>query len=129
MAERLRVPAACREVALIVAREHGNVHRSEQLGAAAVLRLLERCDALRRPDRFELALLACECDARGRLGRENAPYPPRRRLLDALKTVQQVDAAAVVAQALERGLSGPAIGAAVRKAREQALAAALAADA
>lgn len=128
MAERLRVPVACREVAAIVAREHGNVHRSEQLGAAAVLRLLERCDALRRPERFELALLACECDARGRLGREDAPYPPRQRLLDALKTVQQVDAAAVVAQALERGLSGPAIGTAVRKAREQALAAMFSAD-
>jgi len=129
VAERLRVPLACREVAVIVAREHGNIHRSEGLGAAAVLRLLERCDALRRPDRFELALLACECDARGRLGREDAPYPPRQRLLGALKTVQQVDAAPVVAQALERGQSGPAIGAAVRKAREQALAAASSPDA
>jgi len=126
VADRLRVPVDCREVAVIVAREHGNVHRSDGLNAAAVLRLLERCDALRRPARFELALLACECDARGRLGLEDAPYPPRQRLLDALKTVQQVDASAVVAQALERGLEGPAIGVAVRKAREQALAVALA---
>jgi tRNA nucleotidyltransferase (CCA-adding enzyme) len=122
MAERLRVPMACREVAVIVAREHGNVHRSDGLNAAALLRLLERCDALRRPDRFAQALLACECDMRGRLGHEDDPYPQRQRLLAALRTVQQVDAAVVVADALERGLEGPAIGAAVRKAREQALA-------
>ncbi|HEY8709498.1 MAG TPA: multifunctional CCA addition/repair protein, partial [Burkholderiaceae bacterium] len=66
--ERLRVPAACRELAEVVAREHGNVHRSGEFGAAAVVRLLERCDAIRRPERFDEVLLACECDARGRLG-------------------------------------------------------------
>ena len=48
--ERWRVPAACRELAEVVAREHGNVHRSESLNAVSVMRLLERCDALRRPD-------------------------------------------------------------------------------
>ena len=62
--ERLRVPVDCRELAEVVAREHGNIHRSLDLGAEALLRLLERCDALRKPARFAQALLACECDAR-----------------------------------------------------------------
>ena len=70
VAERLRVPVDCRETADVVAREHGNIHRSGELSAAALLRLLERCDALRKPDRFAEVLLACECDARGRLGLE-----------------------------------------------------------
>ena len=65
--------------------EHGNVHRSGELNAAAVLRLLERCDALRRPQRFDELLLACECDARGRLGKEAEPYPQRERLATALR--------------------------------------------
>jgi tRNA nucleotidyltransferase (CCA-adding enzyme) len=71
LSERLRVDNACRALAELMAREHGNVHRSGELGAEALLRLLERCDALRRPDRFTELLLACECDARGRLGRED----------------------------------------------------------
>ena len=121
MSERLRVDNACRSLAELVAREHGNVHRSGEFGAAAIVRLLERADALRRPDHFAELLLACECDARGRLGREEAPYPPRQRLATALAVVQQVDATAVAAEAEARGLAGPAIGAALHAARVRAL--------
>jgi tRNA nucleotidyltransferase (CCA-adding enzyme) len=124
--ERWRVPAACRELAEVVAREHGNVHRSETLNAAAVMRLLERCDALRRPDRFEQMLLACECDARGRLGLQDRPYPQAERLRAALKRAQAVDASAVVEAALSKGMSGPAVGDAVRRARVDAIAEGLA---
>ena len=121
LAERLRVPGDCRELGAVVAREHGNIHRSALLGAAATLRLLERCDALRRPERFELALWACECDARGRLGLGDTAYPQRAQLAAALATVLAVDASAVAAQAIARGVTGPAIGQAVRRARERAL--------
>jgi tRNA nucleotidyltransferase (CCA-adding enzyme) len=120
--ERWRVPAACRELAEVVAREHGNVHRSESLNAVSVMRLLERCDALRRPDRFEQALLACECDARGRLGMEERPYPQAARLRAALQRAQAVDASAAVEAALARGMSGPAVGEAVRRTRVDAIA-------
>ena len=123
--ERLRVPGACRELAEAVAREHGNVHRSGEFGAAAVVRLLERCDAIRRPDRFEELLLACECDARGRLGLVDTPYPQRARLGRALAIALGVDSTAVAAQAAARGLRGAALGDAVRAARAQALAAGL----
>ncbi len=121
LAERLRVPAECRELGEIVAREHGNIHRSESLDAAATMRLLERCDALRRPERFEQALWACECDARGRAGREDEPYPQRARLCAALRAVLAVDATAAAAQAVAKGAQGPAIGEAVRRARLAAL--------
>jgi tRNA nucleotidyltransferase (CCA-adding enzyme) len=121
VAERLRVPTDCRELGEIVAREHGNVHRSDALDAAATLRLLERCDALRRPERFELALFACECDARGRSGREAEPYPQRARLAAALRAVLSIDAAATAAEAVARGAQGPAVGEAVRRARLAAL--------
>jgi tRNA nucleotidyltransferase (CCA-adding enzyme) len=123
--ERLRVPVACRELAEVVAREHGNVHRSGEFGAAAVLRLIERCDAFRRPERFAEMLLACECDARGRLGLSEAPYPQRGRLGRALALAQQVDSAAVAAQAEARGLGGPAIADAIHRARADAVAAGL----
>jgi len=118
---RLRVPVECRDLAEIVAREHGNVHRSGELDAAAVMRLFERCDALRRPERFRDALLACECDARGRLGKADDPYPQRKRLNDALTRALSADAAAAVAEAQARGVDGPALADAVRAARVRAI--------
>jgi tRNA nucleotidyltransferase (CCA-adding enzyme) len=120
--ERLRVPVDCRELADVVAREHGNIHRSGDFGAAAVLRLLERCDALRKPDRFAQVLLACECDARGRLGLEHRPYPPRDRLMRALSLARSVVTADIAANAARDGLSGPAVGERIQTARLQALA-------
>jgi tRNA nucleotidyltransferase (CCA-adding enzyme) len=97
------------------------VHRSGEFGAAALVRLLERCDALRRPDRFAELLLACECDMRGRLGFEDRPYPPKARLAEALRRVQAVDASAVAEAAVARGATGPAIGRAIHAARVDAL--------
>jgi tRNA nucleotidyltransferase (CCA-adding enzyme) len=119
--ERLRVPNDCRELADVVAREHGNIHRSAELNAAAVLRLLERCDAIRKPARFKDVLLACECDARGRLGLQDSPYPQATRLQQALDVALSVDTASVSAQALSRGLQGAAIGQAISLARQAAL--------
>ena len=122
---RLRVPAACCELAEVVAREHGNVHRSAEFGAAAVVRLLERCDAIRRADRFDDVLLACECDARGRLGLGASAYPQRARLLAAQSAALRIDSAGAAEEAAARGLRGPALGDAVREARVRAVAEAL----
>jgi tRNA nucleotidyltransferase (CCA-adding enzyme) len=118
---RLRVPNECRELADVVAREHGNIHRSREFGAAAIVRLLERCDAFRKPQRFEEILLACECDARGRLGLEDQPYPQRQRLLAALSAARSVDTALVAEQAREQGLAGEQIGERIHEARKHAV--------
>lgn len=120
--ERLRVPVDCRELADVVAREHGNIHRSETLGAAALVRLLERCDALRKPARFHEVLLACECDARGRLGLHDIAYPQRDRLAQALVWAQSVDTPAIAAQAQADGLGGPKVGERIHQARVAAVA-------
>ncbi|KGM39992.1 phosphatase [Aquabacterium sp. NJ1] len=119
--ERLRVPVDCRELADVVAREHGNMHRSDTLNAAAVLRLLERCDAFRKPQRFREILQACECDARGRLGLQDEPYPQAERLSLALDIALAVPTAEVSAAAQQRGLRGEAIGQAIAQARTEAL--------
>jgi len=123
--ERWRVPVDIRELADVVAREHGNIHRSGDLNAPAVLRLLERCDAIRKPERFEQALLACECDARGRLGLQASPYPQRQRLQLALRAALAVQTEPIAQAALQRGAKGPEIGAAISRARAEAVAQAL----
>ncbi len=123
LCQRLRVPTDCREIADVVAREHGNIHRSAEFNAAALVRLLERCDAFRKPPRFADILLACECDARGRLGLSERPYPQRQRLLAALAAAQSVPTHEVAAAAEAQGESGAKIGERVHAARVAAVAA------
>jgi tRNA nucleotidyltransferase (CCA-adding enzyme) len=122
---RLRVPTDCRELADVMAREHSNIHRCLDISAAALVRLLERCDALRRPERFAHLLLACECDLRGRLGFSEAPYPQRHRLLKALDLMQTVDTNSISAKAAEMGVKGLKIGEMIHAARVAAVAAGL----
>jgi len=121
VAERLRVPVDCLETADVVAREHGNIHRSGELNAAALMRLLERCDAIRKPERFADVLLACECDARGRLGFEESAYPQRPYLAAALAAAQSVVTRDISAQAAAQGLRGPQVGDLIRRARIEAV--------
>ena len=119
--ERLRVPTDCRELADVVAREHGNIHRSAEFGATALVQLLERCDAFRKPQRFGDVLLACECDARGRLGLKSPAYPQRQRLAQALQAAQSVATPMVAQAAQAAGLAGPEIGEMIHTARVQAV--------
>ena len=123
LVRRWRVPRDCAELADVVAMEHGHIHRSLDLSPAATLRLLQRCDALRRPERFTEALLACECDARGRLGLHDTPYPQAERLRQALRVALAVDAGAVAQSASTQGAKGPQIARAVDAERERAIAA------
>jgi tRNA nucleotidyltransferase (CCA-adding enzyme) len=95
LCDRLRVPNECRDLAVLVAREHGNIHRVMGMGAAALVRLFERADALRKPARFAEALQACEADARGRLGFETREYRQAERLRVALAAARAVDAGAI----------------------------------
>jgi tRNA nucleotidyltransferase (CCA-adding enzyme) len=80
---RLRVPNHLRELGVITARYHTHAHRAFEMRADTTLKMLESCDALRRPERFGDFLLACEADARGRGGLETRSYPQREYLLRA----------------------------------------------
>ena len=122
--ERLRVPADCRDVGRLVARFHGDMHRVAELRPETRLTVLERCDALRRPDRFELVLLACEADYRGRLGWEERDYTQASLWRAALAAVRAVDAGAIAGATVRarEGRTDPqAIARAISAARVDAL--------
>jgi tRNA nucleotidyltransferase (CCA-adding enzyme) len=93
--KRLRIPNDCRGLALMTAREHGNVSRALELRANTIVALLERCDAFRRPRRFIDMLRASECDHRGRTGFADRAFPQATHLETALKAAQSVDAGAI----------------------------------
>ncbi|HWA13268.1 MAG TPA: multifunctional CCA addition/repair protein [Burkholderiales bacterium] len=120
--ERLRVPAECRDLAVLVARHHGNVHRALELRPGTVAAMLAAVDLYRKPQRFEEFLAACEADMHGRTGREHEPYPQAALLRAAAVAARAVDAGAIARQATD-----PArIRGAIEAARTEAVAHALA---
>ena len=113
LSQRLRAPNECRELALLTSRQHTLVHRAGELRPATLMKLLAETDALRRPERFDELLLACECDARGREGLESRPYPQA----DYLRAVHAAAATATLTPDERQGLAGPQIGAALQEKR------------
>jgi tRNA nucleotidyltransferase (CCA-adding enzyme) len=124
--KRLKIPNDCRDLALMTAREHGNVGRALELRASTVVNLLERCDAFRKPQRFLDMLSACECDHRGRTGFEDRPFPQAAHLAVAMQAAQGVDAGELARQSVARYPGEPArIAEAIRRARIRKVAEAL----
>jgi tRNA nucleotidyltransferase (CCA-adding enzyme) len=118
LCDRLRIPNAYRELAVLVSRYHLDAHRVTELRDNTLLELLERLDAFRRAARFEQWVLACEADARGRKGLENRDYPQAAYLRQA-----RAAAANATLDPTEReGLDGQQIAQKLRKARLAALA-------
>lgn len=118
VAKRLRLPNDCRDLALMTAREHGNVGRAMELRASTIVTLLERCDAFRKPQRFSDMLMASECDHRGRTGFEQRPFPQRVYLQGAMDAACAVNGGEVAALARQRYPERPEkIPEAIREAR------------
>lgn len=118
LCERMPVPRACRELGLLVAEYHTHCHRAAELRDQTIVKVLEKTDAFRRPERFGKFLLACEADARGRTSFENRDYPQARILQAAREAAASVDSAAIAAQN-----EPAAIADAIRNARIAAVAA------
>jgi tRNA nucleotidyltransferase (CCA-adding enzyme) len=104
LCERLRVPADCRDLALLVAKHHGNIHRAKELRADTIVKLFDSCDLWRKPDRFALILQACESDARGRTGHENDAYPQTAYLLACAQAAQAVNAGEIARACSDKNL-------------------------
>lgn len=115
---RLRVPTEHRDLGVLVCEHHLTMHRFAELKTSTVLKLLERLDGLRKPERVRRFALACEADHRGRLGRSEEPYPQGGLLLSALSAAKAVSTAPLLA----RGLTGTAVGEALRVERIKAVA-------
>lgn len=116
LSERLPVPKSARDLALIAAEFHTHCHRALELREKTLLKVLEKTDAFRRPDRFEEFLLACEADARGRTGLQNRRYPQADYLRRALAVAAGIDSGAIAASH-----TGQDIPKAIRNARLAAL--------
>jgi len=115
--DRLKVPTLLKNLALIVCKEHLKCHQAKNLKPGTLWRLLQRLDVLRKPEKVEAFVQACECDARGRLGLESRPYPQAKYILDAMEIVRNIRA-----QDLPSDIQGAEIGEMLIQYRIEALA-------
>ena len=115
--ERLKVPTHLKNLALIVCKEHLKCHQIKNLKPGTLWRLLQRLDVLRRPEKVQAFVQACECDAKGRLGLEDRPYPQAQYILDAMEIVRNIKA-----QDLPEHIQGAEIGEMLIQYRIEALA-------
>ncbi len=107
LCERIRVPKEIRNLALLVARHHGDAHRAETLKPATIADMLQTVDAYRKPERFNAFLQACACDFHGRPGYGEKFYPQAERLYQAFLAAKTVDAGAIATE-LARSISDAA---------------------
>lgn len=119
LCERLRAPKSYRELAVAVTRYHLHYHRAAELKSSTLLKTLNAVDALRRPERFEQFIAACEADSRGRTGFEDAHLEQPDILRRARDAAASVTSEAIIAQ----GFQGADIGKQLNKLRTQAIAA------
>ena len=103
--DRLKAPNDCRELGLMVSEYHTHVHNAFELKASTVLRMLNRCDVWRKPQRFTDFLLTCKADARGRTTFEESEYNNAEYIWQAYEAAAKVDIKAIVA----KGYQGKAI--------------------
>jgi tRNA nucleotidyltransferase (CCA-adding enzyme) len=115
--QRFKAPRDCQELALLVGEYHTHGHRALELKPSTLLELLQSFDVYRRPQRFEEFIMACEMDARGRLGFEQRSYPQADYLRGAAEAARLV----AVQPLVEQGHKGKELGEALKAARLQAL--------
>jgi tRNA nucleotidyltransferase (CCA-adding enzyme) len=105
LSERLKAPGDCRDLALLTRRHGETIRRAPALGAPDLLALIEHCDALRRPERFDELLALLACVERGERGWAESPYMPRQVLRRALAAAAGVDAAKIAAQSAKSDIA------------------------
>ena len=100
--ERLKVPNECRDLALMVSEHHTMIHSAFELEASALLTLMNRCDAWRKPQRFLQMLECCIADSKGRTGFEGNPYPTADYVWQAFQAALTVN----VQDIIKKGSNG-----------------------
>lgn len=117
LCNRLRVPNHFKKLALHVTQYHTHCHKVCELRASTLVDLLQTLGAFKPENNVEDFILACEADARGRLGLEKNPYPQADFFRQAVEFITNVD----LSSALNSGLEGKKIGDEILRLRVSAM--------
>lgn len=105
LSKRLKIPNECRDLALLVSEHHTMIHSAFELKASTLLKLMNHCDAWRKPQRFLQMLQCCIADSKGRTGFEDRPYPTADYVWQAFQIATRVD----VQDIIKLGIKGAEI--------------------
>ncbi len=97
LSERVRVPNEFRDLALLVCEQHSNVHRAAELKPSTYLKVLNKMDVWRKPERLNDILLCCQADHAGRKGLEHSPYPQKHLFEQAFQAALSVEVKHIIA--------------------------------
>lgn len=114
LCQRLRVPNDFHKLAQHVMQYHTHSHRVFELKPSTLCNTLAALGAFKAKNQLTDFLLACEADAKGRLGLESAPYPQADYILAAQKAAKCITSSAV-----DSSLKGKEIGLAIHRLRTQ----------
>ncbi len=84
---------------MLVCAEHTNVHNAGELKAATFVKIFDRNDCWRKPEKIPQLAIASQADHQGRTGFENRDYPQATLLIGAFDAASQVDVKPIVASA------------------------------
>ncbi|MEZ8062507.1 MULTISPECIES: multifunctional CCA addition/repair protein [Vibrio] len=101
LCDRVRVPNEFRDLALLVCEQHSNIHRAGELKPTTFLKVLNKFDVWRKPERLNDILLCCQADHAGRKGLEDQPYPQKARFEAAYQAALQVEVKAIIADGFQ----------------------------
>ncbi|WP_417697421.1 multifunctional CCA addition/repair protein [Psychromonas sp.] len=99
--KRLKVPNECRDLALLVSEHHTNIHSAFELRASTMVGIMDKCDAWRKPQRFQQMLQCCVADSKGRTGFELLPYPTADYMWQAFQQALTADIQAIIKQGFQ----------------------------
>lgn len=102
LANRLKISNEIKELALLTAEYHSHVHRAFELRPETIIKLFNRFDVWRKPQRFADFLRVCEADSKGRLGFEQRPYPQAIYLQQLYQIANKVSVQQVIADGFEK---------------------------
>lgn len=121
--DKWRIPNKLRDLAVLTSDNHLHCHKLTKLKPATLHKMIvERFDAIKRPERFIQFLQACQCDAQGR-GETlvNKPYPQADMAKQLLYGLQALDNKAIISDAIAKGKQGAALGDALRSSQIEEL--------
>lgn len=117
LCDRVRVPNEYRDLALMVCEQHSNIHRAAELRPETKLKVLNKFDVWRKPDRLQDILICCMADSRGRTGFEEIEYPQKNIFEQAYQAALSVN----VQDIIKDGFKGADIRIEMEKRRVEAI--------
>ncbi|HEA3286554.1 TPA: multifunctional CCA addition/repair protein [Pasteurella multocida] len=102
LCQRFKLPHAIQDFAELCCEYHSHIHKAFELRAETILKLFNRLDVWRKPERFKALLLVCIADTRGRTGFEQVDYPQREFLWQLYQSALQVNVQDIIQQGFQQ---------------------------